>query len=171
MYTQEFQPQQADKPAYKKAWFWLLVTFGAFGALIAFVLAVGALVEPPGGEGQNEPPAAVEVNQDTELSAPANDVPREWENALNTGQRIADRNNSKQYVYRTLTSDVFGFPEDAAQYAIDNITDEWNERALKAAQELQERDNSHKYIHRTLTSDVFGFTEDEADYALANLEP
>jgi|SRR5690625_751294 len=162
MYTQEFQPPKTDKPVYKKAWFWLLTAFGASGAFIVFVLAVGTLVGPPNDANQ--------TGQTVESPAPS-DVPREWESAHNTGQRIADRNNSKQYVYRTLTSDVFGFPEDAAQYAIDNITDEWEERALKAAQQLQERDNSHQSIHRTLTSDVYGFTEAEADYALANLEP
>ena len=167
MYTQELQPPKADKPVYKKAWFWLLVAFGAAGAFVAFVLAVGALVGPPNDAIQAEQPAPTETVE----SPAASDVPREWESALNSGQRVADRNNSKLYVYRTLTSDVFGFPEDAAQYAIDNITDEWDERALKAAQQLQERDNSHQSIHRTLTSDVYGFTEEEADYALANLEP
>src|SRR5699024_10557438 len=61
MYTQEFQPPKTDKPVYKKAWFWLLITFGAFGAFIVFVLAVGTLVGPPNDTNHAEQPAPTET--------------------------------------------------------------------------------------------------------------
>lgn len=178
--TYGIAPQETStkKPVHKRWWFWPAIILLA---LFAFALNVlYSVVTNPNSPAPTvtvtqtvTPPVesnAVETGTDPE-TGPASGIPKEWENALKSGQSIADRNNSKIYVYRTLTSDVFGFPDDAAQYAVDNITDEWNERALNAAKEIQDRGNSHEYVRRTLGSDVYGFTDSEVDYAITNLEP
>lgn len=165
MYTQEFQPPKTDKPVYKKAWFWLLTAFGASGAFIVFVLAVGALVGPPNDTNHAEQHAPTETAE----SPAASDVPREWESALNRADVLASRDYSKEGTYRTLMS-AYDFPADAAQYAVDSVEADWKANALNKAQDLQNRDYSHKQIGRILSS-AYDFTEEEADYALANLEP
>ena len=80
---------------------------------------------------------------------------------------------SKAGVFDQLTSEYGGqFPEDAAQYAIDNVDADWKANALKSAKTYQESMSmSKEAIRDQLTSDYGGqFTQEEADYAIENLE-
>ena len=79
---------------------------------------------------------------------------------------------SKQGIYDQLTSE-YGekFPEEAAQYAIDNLNADYNKNALEKAKDYQKNLNmSTEAIREQLTSE-YGekFTEEEADYAVSNL--
>lgn len=165
-----YPPQQTKKPLHKRAWFWIVIAIGALGALgMGLIAALAIFLAASPSTPQPEPQAT--VTTEAAETPQTRDVPREWQAALKAGQSVADRNHSKIYVHRTLTSTVYGFPDDAAQYAVDNITGDWNERALGAATALQERGKSNEYIRRTLTSTVYGFTDEEADYAITHLEP
>ena len=80
---------------------------------------------------------------------------------------------SKRGIYDQLVSE-YGekFPEDAAQYAMDNIDADWNANALAKAKEYQKlMAMSASAIYDQLTSD-YGekFTAEEAQYAIDNLE-
>lgn len=102
----------------------------------------------------------------------AGDVPIEWENALAKAQTYSDTMYmSKQGIYRQLTSEVEGFDDDAAQYAIDNVEADWNANALAKAQDYQETMHMSKdAIYKQLTS-KYGerFTKSQAQYAIDNL--
>lgn len=80
---------------------------------------------------------------------------------------------SKAGIYDQLVSEYGeAFPEEAAQYAIDNIEFDWNENALKSAKNYQDlMDMSHSAIYDQLVSD-YGekFTPEQAQYAVDNLE-
>lgn len=80
---------------------------------------------------------------------------------------------SEKGLYDQLTSE-YGeqFPEDAAQYAIDNVVVDYNEEALEAAKSYQETmPMSDSGLYDQLTSD-YGeqFTAEQAQYAIDNLE-
>jgi hypothetical protein len=102
-------------------------------------------------------------------------VPTEYKNALSKGRSYATvMHMSKQAVYDQLTSEYGeGFTPEAAQYAIDNLTDiDWKENALVKAKEYQtEMNMSKNNIYDQLTSE-YGekFTAEEAQYAIDNLE-
>ena len=97
------------------------------------------------------------------------------QNALTKGLKYANQLfMSKQAVYDQLTSSYGeGFSEDAAQYAIDHMTDvDWNANALeKAKQYYYKMDMSKKAIYDQLTSS-YGeqFTSSQAQYAIDHLE-
>lgn len=79
---------------------------------------------------------------------------------------------SKEGVYDQLVSE-YGekFSADATQYAIDNMTADWNANALAKAKTYQNTMNmSPSAIHDQLTS-AYGekFTKTEADYAIQHL--
>lgn len=80
---------------------------------------------------------------------------------------------SKMGVYDQLTSEYGeGFPEDAAQYAIDNLDFDWNEVALEKAKSYYESMNMSKSgVYDQLVSE-YGeqFTPQEAQYAIDNLD-
>lgn len=80
---------------------------------------------------------------------------------------------SKKGIYDQLTSE-YGekFPADAAQYAIDNMSANWNENALQKAKTYQKSMNMSKSaIYDQLISD-YGekFTKEEAQYAIDHLD-
>ena len=80
---------------------------------------------------------------------------------------------SKKGIYDQLASE-YGekFDADAAQYAIDNVTADWNANALAKAKEYQKTlAMSKSAIYDQLTSE-YGekFTAEEAQYAVDNLE-
>lgn len=77
---------------------------------------------------------------------------------------------SKQGIYEQLTSDAEGFPAEAAQYAIDNMTGDWNHNALEHAKYYRSDMNmSDTDIYNQLTSSADSFTPDQANYAIQNL--
>ena len=80
---------------------------------------------------------------------------------------------SKKGIYDQLTSD-YGekFPADAAQYAIDNMSADWNANALQKAKTYQKTMSMSKSaIYDQLISE-YGekFTKDEAQYAIGHLD-
>ncbi len=109
--------------------------------------------------------------EDKALDTSDEDVPSEWKAALKSAENYADiLNMSRQGIYNQLTSEVAdNFPEEAAQYAYDNIEYDWNDNALKTAQNYQEMMNmSHNAIYDQLIFEEF--TPEEAQYAVDNLE-
>ena len=64
------------------------------------------------------------------------------------------------------------FTAEEAQYAVDNMTADWNANALAKAKTYQETMNmSPEAIRDQLTSDAGEkFTQEEADYAISHLE-
>lgn len=80
---------------------------------------------------------------------------------------------SKQAIYDQLVSE-YGeqFPEDAAQYAVDNLKADYKKNALEKAKSYQDTMNMSKSaIYDQLTSE-YGeqFTAEEAQYAIDNLD-
>ena len=105
------------------------------------------LAETEQREEEAEPEAEQAIaSTDTE----SGDVPREWESALNSAYNYAEiMSMSKAGIYDQLVSEYGeAFPEEAAQYAIDNIEFDWNENALKSAKNYQDlMDMSHSAIY------------------------
>lgn len=102
------------------------------------------------------------------------DVPREHKSALKKAESYANNMNmSKAAVHDQLVSD-YGeqFPEEAAQYAMDNIEANWKDNALKKAQSYaNDMDMSKNAIYDQLISEHGEqFTKEEAQYAIDNLE-
>jgi len=78
---------------------------------------------------------------------------------------------SKQGIYEQLTSSAEGFPAEAAQYAIDNMTGDWNHNALMKAKDYRSTMNmSNDDIYNQLISSAEGFTSDQASYAIQHLD-
>lgn len=114
-----------------------------------------------------------ENNAPVNMPEPADNVPTEYQNALKKGEFYAKTMSmSKQGVYDQLTSEYGeAFPEDAAQYATDNLDIDWNENALKKAQSYYENMSMSKDgVYNQLVSE-YGeqFTSDQAQYAVDNL--
>lgn len=147
--------------------------------LIAFVVL--AMFLPSGSteevvkeeESQTEEVTEEVAEEVVEDEAPEPEVSKEFQNALKKADAYANgMHMSKASVYNQLTSEYGeGFPEDAAQYAMDNVEANWKENALEKA--ISYQDNmamSRENIYDQLTSE-YGeeFTQEEADYALENL--
>ena len=102
-------------------------------------------------------------------------VTQEYKNALSKGLQYANQlHMSKKGVSDQLTSSYGeGFPADAAQYAIDNMTGvDWNANALeKAKQYYYNMSMSKSAVYDQLTSE-YGeqFTVSEAQYAIDHLD-
>lgn len=101
-------------------------------------------------------------------------VSREYQNALKMAENyIKTLPLSKQGLYEQLTSEHGSkFPEDAAQYAIDNLKVDYKEQALKSAKNYMKTiPMSDDELYEQLTSDHGEkFTPEEAQYALDNLD-
>ena len=76
-----------------------------------------------------------ETVQTEETRKPDESVSKEFQNALKSAERYASNlHMSKQGIYDQLTSEYGDqFPEDAAQYAVDNLDADWNANALAKA--------------------------------------
>ena len=160
------------KPIFKRWWFIILV-------VIFLISILGSLgkddVEPTVNEAAStdtkvEEPQAEPVEEATEV---VEDVPREYKAALKKAELYASTMYmSKAGVFKQLTSE-YGekFPEDAAQYAIDNMKADWKANALKKAETYAETMSmSNSGIYDQLTSEHGEqFTAEEAQYAIDNL--
>lgn len=109
----------------------------------------------------------------TEAEKPVEDtVSREYKNALKSAESYSKMMHmSKQAIYDQLTSE-YGerFPEDAAQYAVDNLQADYNANALESAKSYYEgMSMSKQAVYDQLTSE-YGekFTAEEAQYAVDN---
>ncbi|WP_277630547.1 Ltp family lipoprotein [Atopococcus tabaci] len=103
-----------------------------------------------------------------------NDVPIEFQSALNRAQSFSDTMHmSKSGLYDQLTSEYGDqFSTEAAQYAVDNVEADWKENALRKAEDYAETMHMSKAgVYDQLTSE-YGeqFIQEEADYAIDNLE-
>jgi hypothetical protein len=100
-------------------------------------------------------------------------VPTEFKNALKKAKSYSDiMHMSKAGIYNQLVSE-YGeqFPEDAAQYAMDNLEVDWKANALKKAESYSDTMHMSKAaIYDQLISE-YGeqFTEEEAQYAIDNI--
>ncbi len=102
------------------------------------------------------------------------DVPREHKNALKSAQNYLNiMAFSEKGLYQQLTSEAGDkYPDDAAQYAIDNVKVDYNEQALKAAKNYQSiMPMSDQELLNQLTSDAGDkYTQEQAQYAIDNLD-
>lgn len=108
------------------------------------------------------------------LSQKGRNPPIEYQNALRKAEYYSKTMHmSKQGIYNQLTSE-YGekFSADASQYAIDNMTADWNQNALEKAKSYQKTMSMSKNaIYDQLISD-YGekFTKEEAKYAIDHLD-
>ena len=133
--------------------------------------ATDPAAEPDEEAAETAPVEATEEPVPVEPAAPA--VPAEYSSALTKAEQYSDiMHMSKAGIYDQLTSE-YGekFSPEAAQYAVDTMTADWNANALAKAKDYQElAAMSPDAIHDQLTSE-YGekFTPAEADYAIAHL--
>ena len=128
-------------------------------------------------EETSEVQAGAETNEESsekEVIVEEESVPAEYKNALKKAKQYSTiMHMSKQGIYDQLTSEYGeGFPEDAAQYAVDNVDADWEANALEKAKDYSDTMHmSKRGIYDQLISE-YGekFTEDEAQYAIDNVE-
>lgn len=98
----------------------------------------------------------------------------EQKNALRQAESYSKNlHMSKQAIYDQLTSEYGGkFPAEAAQYAIDNVSADWNANALASAKSYQQNlSMSKNAIYDQLVSQYGGkFTKEQAQYAVDHLD-
>lgn len=164
--------------------------FGCLGfvGLIVLAIIIGLFAseeESPADTETNPVTEEAEVNEEAtepteetaeeeESTSVEENVPREYKSALTKAEQYAKTMHmSKAGIYDQLVSEHGeNFPEDAAQYAIDNIDFDWKENALKKAESYAENMSmSDAAIYDQLISE-YGekFTPEEAQYAIDNLE-
>lgn len=153
------------KPIYKRKWFIALI-------VIIVIAVIGGV--SGGDSGDTDKTADQSNNTKTEQAAEEKDVPQEYKNALKSAETYSEMMHmSKAAIYDQLISE-YGedFPEDAAQYAIDNLDADWNYNALKSAETYyEEMSMSKSAIYDQLISDYGDqFTPEQAQYAVDNLE-
>lgn len=153
-----------------------LVNGGAAQNAVSPVVDKPAAVEPADPSSEKKPAAGPSEEPVAEPVAeePAQpEVPVEYANALIKAQSYSEIvHMSKAGIYDQLTSE-YGekFSAEAAQYAVDNISADWNANALAKAKDYQDTmAMSPDAIRDQLTSE-YGekFTAEEADYAVAHL--
>lgn len=126
-------------------------------------------------ESQEKAKAASDQQKQDAKKSYSGKVTQEYQNALTKGLQYANQlHMSKKAVYDQLTSSYGeGFPADAAQYAVDHMTDvDWNANALaKAEQYYYSMSMSKSAVYDQLTSS-YGeqFTASQAQYAIDHLD-
>lgn len=174
------------KPFYKKWWFIVLVVIIIVSAFsdgdeetadiadkddMEQVEEIGTTEEAKVNETEVEPveEEAVEEEPETEPE-PESEVSREFRNAQETAEQyLVYTSFSKSGLYDQLLFE--GYPEDAAQYAIDRMDEgvNWDIQALEKAKEYLEYSSfSDQGLYDQLLFE--GFTEEQAQYAIDNLE-
>lgn len=156
-----------------------------WGAIaIAVVLGVGVIGNiAGGGDPENSTGATAPSEEDRnalggELGAPAagedESVPLEHRNALRSAENYLDFTSfSEAGLLEQLTSEYAdNYPEDAAQYAMDNIDVDWNAEALESAQNYVDSLHfSQSGLLEQLTSEYADkFTPEQAQYAVDNVD-
>lgn len=105
---------------------------------------------------------------------PDNSVPTEYRSALRQADTYANSMHmSRQGLYDQLTSQYGGqFTAEAAQYAVDNVTADWNANALEKAESYSDSMHMSKLgVYDQLISE-YGeqFTPEQAQYAIDTIE-
>ena len=145
------------------------MVLGMWWLLILVVLGVTACTASFSGSIDNGTNSTEESNNNKDSNAT-----RQQKSALNKAKTYSDSMNmSKAGIYDQLTSEAGEqFPEEDAQYAIDNLEANYKENALQKAKDYADQQSmSNDAIFDQLTSS-YGekFTEEEAQYAIDNLE-
>jgi len=103
-----------------------------------------------------------------------NKVPGQYKAALGSAETYANTMHmSKQAIFEQLqSSNGDKFPQDAAQYAIDNVKADWNKNALESAKTYQSDMNmsTDQIKEQLISSNGDKFTEEQAEYAVQHLE-
>lgn len=95
-------------------------------------------------------------------------ITREQRNALSTANDYLDYSGFSSSRLREQL-EYEEFPQDAIEYAMDNIIVDWKEQALKSAESYDEYASmSDSRLYDQLIYE--GFSDEEAQYALDNLE-
>lgn len=118
-------------------------------------------------------PSESESDSGAESDTKAESVPTEYLSALVTAETYSSiMHMSKAGIYNQLTSEYGeNFSAEAAQYAVDHMTADWNENALKKAEEYSDTMHMSKIgVYNQLVSE-YGelFTKEEAQYAVDHL--
>lgn len=146
--------------------------------IVLLIILIGActslFAEEETNPNDNQPTETEETSENEEVESTENDVPREYENALASAQNYVDiMPFSEKGLYQQLTSEAGDqYPEEAAQYAIENVEVDYNEEALEAAENYQDTfPMSDAELFNQLTSEAGDqFTNEQAQYAIDNLE-
>ncbi|WP_186763916.1 Ltp family lipoprotein [Planomicrobium sp. CPCC 101079] len=182
--------EKVKKPFYKKWWVWLIA--------IIIIFAIGSPKEETEKASESVAPAETEAAETTnateettsteakteeeseeaevveEEEVEVEEIPREHKAALQKAESYAQTMHmSKKAIYDQLVSE-YGeqFPEEAAQYAMDNLEYDWKANALKKAESYAEdMAMSTSAVYDQLVSE-YGeqFTPEEAQYAIDNLK-
>lgn len=121
-------------------------------------------------------PADLPATDAAEEQTPEEDpnVPTEYKSALRSAKTYSEMMHmSKQGIYDQLTSEYGDkFPAEAAQYAVDNMTADWNANALASAESYSDTMHMSKQgIYDQLTSEYGDkFNAEEAQYAIDNIQ-
>src|SRR5699024_10517240 len=111
-----------------------------------------------------------EEKEEKEVSTSPEDtsVSREFKNALESANSYLEYTSfSKEGLYDQLLYE--GFPEDAAQYAVDSVNTDWNENALQTANDYLDYSSfSDSGLYDQLIYE--GYTPEQAQYAIDNLD-
>lgn len=117
---------------------------------------------------------ATKAGAETPAASDDDNVSTEFKNALRSAERYLDFSSfSYQGLFDQLTSEYGeGYPEDAAQYALDNVTVDWNQEALESAENYLDFSHfSYAGLYDQLTSEHGEqFTADQAQYAVDNVD-
>lgn len=177
-----FKKNQQEQQAKKKGGLLKKIGIG-----LLFLVVLGVIF---GGRDETATPVAEEQQQQQETATPVAEekedvtelveeettepeVSKEFQNALKKAESYAKTMHmSKKGIYDQLTSEYGeGFPEDAAQYAVDTLVWDYNENAYEKAKSYQDTMSmSLNNIKDQLTSE-YGeqFTAEEAEYAINKL--
>jgi hypothetical protein len=173
--------QQPVKKKGLRWWVWVLIIIGALIVLTGVVNAVNGgssnakSAVPQETTAAEEPadlePAVKEPTAEPVPAAPA--VPAEFASALVKAATYSEiMHMSKAGIYEQLTSE-FGekFSPEAGQYAVDNLSADYNANALAKAKVYQDSMSMSPEAIRDQLVSEYGekFTQEEADFAVANL--
>ena len=149
-------------------------------SVIMAVFVIGILASAL-GDGDNDtqtvssdtPAGEQVVTEEVAEEKPEDNIPAEYKSALAKANSYANTMHMlKAGVFDQLTSE-YGekFSQEAGQYAIDNVTADWNKNALQKAKDYQETMHMSPDAIRDQLVSEYGekFTAEEADYALAHL--
>ena len=136
--------------------------------IIIVIVGLGIVFEAVSSGESKEYPAV----EETTNTSTTPDIPPEYKAAYDRAESYCTTSNlSKTGLYNQLTSFIEAFPPEAASYAVENISCDWNNNALEQAKSYRNTlSMSNQAIYDQLISDFEGFTPAEAQYALDNLD-
>lgn len=161
-YQQQYQPRQRLLKCYPVT---SIVLIGLIGSC-------GSDTEEPATD---EPTKATQQELTQPETEPTEaDVPQEYKNALGAADTYANQMHmSKEGIRDQLTSEYGNqFPEEAADYAVENVKTDWNQNALETAKVYyHDMAMSKAEIQDQLQSEYGDkFTAEQAQYAVDHLD-